>query len=273
MSLDELARGASRDLRSAVDHQISTEASRQSLSARVRSRRLEHGLVAVLVVLGALAGVSALGRFDLAAAPPAGPSPLDPTAAPAADCLFTMACRDGSYRAALSVPTTFRTADVATVSSDTPGRLDLTVEIGTFALVVMADPTPVGASPPTGRTARDLAQWLSRRTDVIGSGVSTAVLAGRQAYVVDVHARSDSRVDARCRDSDACIPLFGASGSPGGSTLGLDEHEMLRVFFVDVPDSGTVAVVVSDRSTAGYAPAPALGALRPVLDSLAFGAS
>ena len=48
------------------------------------------------------------------ALPPTIPTVV-PTASPAADCLFTVTCRDGIYRAALSVPTTFSPAGVLDV--------------------------------------------------------------------------------------------------------------------------------------------------------------
>ena len=71
-----------------------------------------------------------------------------------------------------------------------------------------------------------------------------------------------------------CLPLF-AIDAPAGSPaqVWIGRAQTVRVMLVDVPGAGTVAVLVRDSTTSGYAPAVAVAQVADVLASLAFGTS
>ena len=278
MTIDDLARTASADLNASVRRTVSADHGRAALNTRLRRRRAAHGVAAVALVALSAAGVAVVRDRTADQAVPGSPPTVDRTALPASGCLFDVRCIDGTYRAALAVPTTFSLAGVLDVSSDTASQLDLTEINDTFALTLLADP---GAAQPNGRplpgtgpesTAQELVEALQTRPDLQVSTPTAAEVAGRPAVVVDVRARPGAKPKVHCPGQD-CFALFTSEDAGGGwaSTAGLGPYEVDRIFLVDVPGSGTVAVLVRDRTEGAYAPMVALAQVTPILHSLAFG--
>ena len=279
MTVEERARSASSELRTSVSRTVSVERSRGALASRLRRRRVEHGTVAVLCV-AAVVGVAAVAARPAAhPALPAGIPTVVPTASPAADCLFAVTCRDGMYRAALSVPTTFSPAGVLNVGSDTASVLDLDEPNNVYGVTVVAHPrafSSAGDSTPVGSDPRALADWLAARDDlVLLERWPSGVVGGRPATVIDVAPSAEASFGDGCLHGQAaCLPLFSIdapAGSPNEVWVG--RGQTVRVMLVDVPGEGTVAVIVRDSTTDGYAPAVAFQQVITVIDSLAFGVS
>ena len=276
MSIEELARAASADLNTAVLRQVSPVESRASLRGRVRARRFERAVAALAVVALTAVGMALVRDLASPVVVPAGPPTVDRAAPPASECLFDVTCTDGTYRAALAIPTTFSPQGVLEVSMDTGFQLDLTEINNTFAVTLLAQPLVVGASgsaasPPP--TAQELARELQGRGDLQVSGVTPGVLAGRTALVFDVRPSPKAAHDAQCLGMPDCLALFTSSAAGDGwaEAVGIGRDEVDRIFLVDVPGAGTVAVLVRDRTAGDYAPLVALTQASPVLASLAFG--
>lgn len=280
MSLDELARAASTDLNAAVRRQVSPERAWAGLRGRLRARRYERVVAGLALVVVTAVGVTLVRDLARTQALPASPPTVDRTARLASDCLFDVTCTDGTYRAALTVPTTFSPAGVLDVSSNTAYELDLTEINDTFALTLLADPAPAqpdGRPLPgagAGANAQELVAALRARPDLVVSAPTASEIAGRPAVVVDVRAAAGVTPGADCLGvSDGCVALFTTAAAEGGwaGAAGLGTSEVDRIFLLDVPGSGTVAVVVRDRTSGAYAPLVAMAQVKPILASLAFG--
>lgn len=282
MTVEERARSAAADLRTSVAREVSAPAGRDRLTRRVRTRRLEHAGLAVVGVVVAVAVGVVVTSPDPAASLPATAPTIDPTAQPATDCVFTVSCVEGVYRAALTVPTTFSPGSVVQVVSDAPAVLELAGSDRLQGLAVVAspqatDPTPGsgddgGASPGTD-SAAELAAWLTGRRDLVVLNQGSRRVAGRDGVQVDLSISTLPGRDPGCVSTDrACRPLFGVSAPAGDrGVVWLARDEQVRVLLVEVPGEGTVAVLIRTSSGGVDALDRATAALDPVLASLAFG--
>lgn len=279
MSVEEQARLASSELRSSVARAVSTTAARGELSRRLRRRRVEHGVLAVLCIAAVTGAAAALVQQDADSALPATIPTVDRDASPAADCLFTVTCNDGVYRAALTVPVTFRTAGLVDVVSDTTSVLELGEPSLDVGVTVVANPGftagDVAAAEAAGSlpSSSALVASLLARPDLTVTPPVQTLVGGRPALQVDIKASGTATYVSGCPvANDGCVPLVNVEGRAGELTrVGLARGESVRLSLVDVPGEGTVAVLVRDRVADGRAPTMVAVRLLPVVDSLAFG--
>lgn len=275
MSVEQQARLASSELQSSVARAVSPTAARGELSRRLRRRRVEHGVLAVLCIAAVTGAAAALVQQDADSALPATIPTVDRDASPAADCLFTVTCNDGVYRAALTVPVTFRTAGLVDVVSDTTSVLELGEPSLDVGVTVVANPGFTAGDAAVGSlpSSSALVASLLARPDLTVTPPVQTLVGGRPALQVDIKASGKATYVSGCPvANDGCVPLVNVEGRAGELIrVGLARGESVRMSLVDVPGEGTVAVLVRDRVADGRAPTMVAVRLLPVVDSLAFG--
>ena len=126
---------------------------------------------------------------------------------------------------------------------------------------------PDGTLPPvegTGRTAEDLATWLSQRPQLTASTPILDSMAGRPAYRLDFELSPEA--------GDLCgIPcanLLDGTDSASSYRMGIEGQWKVRAWLLEAPDGSTIMVTVEDTDGSGLD--ADVGAAQPVLDSLSF---
>ncbi len=221
----------------------------------------------MLVVVGVVAVSSSAVLLERSASQPDLPASVpfvDQGATPAKDCLFIL-CESGVYRAALSVPMTFSPQGLVSVSSDSPEVLVLTDSYGVHGLTVAANPhTDRGVDArggPQMDTALALADRLAHRSDLRVSPALNVTLAGRPGVQLDITAAGDD------------TPVLFTAGSSARQRIELGPDEAVRLTLIDVPGSGTVAVLLRGPTNGSSTPQASAWRLEPLMASLAFGTS
>ncbi|MFC5175958.1 hypothetical protein [Nocardioides taihuensis] len=276
MSIDDLAREASRDLRDATRLDVGTAWNELGRVARSRRRARAAGavVVAALVVAAAL-GIRLVDPTDSRAVSPAGNPPSSGLPAPTGrDCQNTqISCGpDRTATIALRVPLHWTVPPGFHFPASGNGPTPLTVESyrddGTEGVSVVeaaqAATAESVARPVLGVTsARSLARWISQRPFLASSPVREERLDGRRAWVVDVRLRPGAGPGpATCTAGIPCHPVLLAEGDVWGAWRGIES----RYTVVDLPGAGTT--VVWSWNLTGHAPGPTADEL---VGSIGFG--
>jgi hypothetical protein len=126
---------------------------------------------------------------------------------------------------------------------------------------------PDGALTPVegvGGSAKDLATWLSKRSQLIATTPIPDTIAGRAAY------RLDFKLSAEAGDlcGIPCTNFLFASDNPDDYALGIEASWQVRAWLLDAPDGSTVVVTIEVPS--GIAFDAVVAEATPVVRSMRF---
>jgi hypothetical protein len=212
MSIEARARSAAAELHRAAPHAGETSALLGAIPDRVlarQRRRRATAAVAALLIVAAGAGF-ALGRISPGAVvqPAGGPTP-SPTYTPCGSS--TVICQGGrTYRVTLPLPVTFTLPASFQDDGieDDPYNVQMFNGEGTKGgVTVMQTALPVhadgSAAPGAGRTAEEIATWLSTRPFHLPTTVREAYVGGLEGYRVDVAIRPGAALPGQKADRPA----------------------------------------------------------------------
>ena len=118
--------------------------------------------------------------------------------------------------------------------------------------------------PSVGTNARDLADWLSTRPQLIATKPISVTLFGRPAYRLDFRLSPSAGVLCGL----PCVNLLNNGDEPMSYQYGILGTWQVRAFLVDAPDGTTVLISVDDAD--GNDLDAMIARARPILDSLEF---
>jgi hypothetical protein len=221
MSIDDIARRAGQDLRTAVGtgEDIDLHSGLAAVQeAHARRRRRRHALAAAVAAVAVAASVQAVRAGDQRTPTPTPAHQDSQSTSPS-----TNACIDNQYVACMGAsqvsvvvgPARFRAelAEGFTAQPSTgqaPAIVDLLQHTGQAGVTLFFDPQPADGSKP-GTSALDLASWISTRPYLEASHPRRAHLGGRPAWVVDARLTVDAarKVEAPCNaDQVECWALL-----------------------------------------------------------------
>jgi hypothetical protein len=265
MSIDERARAATDELRTATASGVhmATISEIEKASASRRRTRAALAAATAVVVLGGAWGLS-LDR-GRAAGDPAGPGTVSPSGpatrtgvpqptrtGPFALCSFDhVTCLGGrTVRADLPAPVTvvlpvaFQTdmaeahATVFEVFGDVPGEMS--------GVAVLEDATPSAPHDPStpdptgGSTAEAASRWLASRPFIQPTTPQRLVLDGLTAYRVHVVLRPGTRLVGTPKEGEPTAATF-ASGKDSWSAVSSSLSDT-TYYLLDVPGGGLTVV-------------------------------
>lgn len=93
--------------------------------------------------------------------------------------------------------------------------------------------------PGVGGSAAELAAWIQGRPGLVVSSPTMATVGGLTGLSMDVGLKADWKQSCPFANGLPSVPLFNSSGIDHWVVVG---NERLRLFLLDVPGGGTVAV-------------------------------
>ena len=247
MSLDARARSAVAELHRAAPHAGETSALLQRIPERVEARRRQHRAVAAVaaLLLEATGAGFALGRVAPGGdvQPAGGPTPSPSYTACGSS---TVLCQGGrSYRVTLPLPVTF----TLPASFQDDGIEDDPYNVQMFngedtkgGVTVMETARPVradgSAAPGAGRTAKEIATWLSTRPFHLPTTVRAAYVGGLEGYRVDVAIRPGAALPGQKADRPAGL-TFESNGWTAATSADLHHSSY---YVLDAPRDSIVVI-------------------------------
>jgi hypothetical protein len=255
-------------------------------SMPMRAAAAVVALVVGTAALGAIAGRDSVGPPPPTptASPTSGPSvspsasPLEtPAPTPRGTLLDAGAFSTSNFRPAvtLMVPAgwTAMEDEPDVVRFASPGARSFTQPDGITSfdgINVYARPRagqPDGALTPVegvGSSAKDLATWLSKRSQLIATTPVADTIAGHAAY------RLDFKLSAEAGDlcGIPCTNFLFAGDNPDDYALGIEAAWQVRAWLFDAPDGSTVVVTIEVPS--GIAFDSVVAEATPVVRSMRF---
>jgi hypothetical protein len=115
-----------------------------------------------------------------------------------------------------------------------------------------------------GRTAKELATWLSTRPQLIASKPKQVTYAGRPGYQLDF--RLSPNAGSLC--GELCVNLLNSPDRGASYQFGIEGSWQVRAILLVAPDGSTVMITVEDADGIGFD--REIREAQPVLDSLSF---
>jgi hypothetical protein len=98
---------------------------------------------------------------------------------------------------------------------------------------------PAAPEPGVGGSAAELAAWIQGRPGLVVSTPTMATVGGLTGLSMDVGLKADWKQSCPFANGLPSVPLFNSSGIDHWVVVG---NERLRLFLLDLPGGGTVAV-------------------------------
>lgn len=194
-----------------------------------------RGLTAIAALL-ALAGCGGATLPPAGASQPATPAPLQ-------------ALPGGTYTSeAFQPPVTFTVPEGWVKTADTGQYLALQpVENDLIGVHLFANPRaasqdascPASPEPGVGDGAAELAEWIAGRPGLVVSTPTLTTVAGLTGVQLDVGLRADWTQACPFANGVPSVPLFNSPAIDHWVVVG---NERLRLYLIEVPGLGTVAV-------------------------------
>lgn len=191
--------------------------------------------ILVIAILGAVLGACS------GSPPPTRP----PAATPAASALPA-----GTYTSKAFVPAVTYTLPSGWSNPDDgpsyfhiapAGAQDEGVYVFRDVVAMSQDPScPDSGAAGVGKSARELATWMSSLPGVVASDPKTATLGGLSGYVLDLGIKDTWKQSCSFANGLPTVPLF--YNPSAGFHWVMAGSERLRLFLLDVPAGGTVVV-------------------------------
>ncbi len=130
----------------------------------------------------------------------------------------------------------------------------------------LAGPPDGGTLPVAGvgRSAKELADWLSTRPQLISTKPIKVTLAGRTAYQLDFSL--STAAGGLC--GMPCVNLLNSSDGAASYQFGIEGPWKVRAFLLEAPDGMTVMITLEDVDGHGFD--QELRDAQPILDSIEF---
>jgi hypothetical protein len=252
MSIEELARAASTDLRThtSADPEAGLDAVLAAHSRRRRQSRVAMSLAVVTAVAVAWWGGAGFGRHVTSLEPTAPMRPVPEQAvcrSPMVECLG-----DRTYRFALIVPVTWhvpRGFGVDSGAGATTGMVESYSPSGESGVTVMEGVTAPAlhreSARPSGGpdTAKGYLHWLSTRPYLVASTPRRTTIDGRAAWQVRVTLKPHAGAGpGRCTGAVGGIPCHPVTYQDVGTTTGIFGDMVADYTAFDLPGSGTAVV-------------------------------
>lgn len=216
----------------------------------------------VLLVIGAVVACGGSGGSDAAAAPAtaaAAPLPAGPQVTSAFQPSVSFTLPEGWEKPLdTDLMVTLRPAgsEVDTLNLFRDARAAL-----------QADDCARGIEPGVGATSSELAAWIQEQPGLVVSSPALASLGGLRGVAIDVAIRDGWTASCPFANGNPTVPLItGPSGASYHWVAYGDEK--LRMYILDLPDGGTVTVMVD--TVLGDQFGTLLAAAAPIVRSMEF---